>query len=164
MEGDIAGAAVFPSGRDEPRPRRVHRGDWWELDGVRFEVLWPPEGSGEPGDNNGSIVLRVTYGQTTALLTADIETRAQEELLRMGDAHADVLKVPHHGSKSSSPAFLAAVGARLAVISAGADNRFGHPSAEALEALSASTIARTDRDGRVRIESDGRRLTLHTQR
>lgn len=164
MEGDIAGAAVFPSGRDEPRPRRVHRGDWWELDGVRFEVLWPPEGPGEPGDNNGSIVLRVTYGQTTALLTADIETRAQEELLRMGDAHADVLKVPHHGSKSSSPAFLAAVGARLAVISAGADNRFGHPSAEALEALSASTIARTDRDGRVRIESDGRRLTLHTQR
>jgi len=164
MEPDVGAANSFAAFTGEPTPRRVHRGDWWEFDGVRFDVLWPPEGFAAPGDNDGSIVLRVTYGQTSALLTADIEERAQEELLRAGDAHADVLKVPHHGSKSSSPAFLSAVGARLAVISVGAENRFGHPSAEALDALAGSTIARTDRDGRVRIESDGRRLTLRTGR
>ncbi|MCC6388509.1 MAG: ComEC/Rec2 family competence protein [Dehalococcoidia bacterium] len=164
MEGDVAGAVTFATEAGEREPWRVHRGDRWELDGVRFEVLWPPAGFAAPGDNDGSIVLRVTYGQTSALLTADIEARAQDELLRAGDVHADVLKVPHHGSKSSSPAFLAAAGARIAVISVGAENRYGHPAGEVLDALAASTIARTDRDGRVRIESDGRRLRLRTGR
>jgi competence protein ComEC len=75
-----------------------------------------------------------------------------------------VLKVPHHGSKSSDPAFLRAVGAKLAVISVGAGNQFGHPSAEALAALSGVTTVRTDQDGRVTVKSDGHSISVHAER
>ena len=118
-------------------------------DGVTIEVLHPPETlmSGTNSDlNNASIVLKVIYGDVSFLLTGDIFVKAELEMLSRGvDVRSTVLKVPHHGSRtSSSQEFVEQVGPSVAVISVGADNRFGHPHAETLEVL-----------GRVRARSAG---------
>lgn len=122
-----------------------------EIDGLRFENLHPP--AGWAGDHNErSCVLRIRSPHGSLLLTGDIGRRAEGRLLADARASlaADVLVVPHHGSKTSStPAFLAAVGARHAVFTAGYLNRFGHPAAEVIarhEAIG-SIVHRTDRDG-----------------
>jgi competence protein ComEC len=100
-------------------------GDAWRWDGVAFEFLHPDDGV--YGDNEGSCVLRVRTRGAVALLTGDI-TAAVEGLLPPDGLAADVVTMPHHGSRtSSSEAFVAAVGARWAVASAGHANRWGFP-------------------------------------
>jgi competence protein ComEC len=141
-------------------------GEQLTVDGVDIEVLWPPPGGVADDLNNTSLVLRVGYRGTVLLLTGDIEAEAQLELLAGGTAlDADVLKVPHHGSASSEPQFFQAISPGLAIISVGADNRFGHPRPETVEALAPATVLRTDEDGRVtvRIDADGR-LSYRTER
>jgi competence protein ComEC len=111
---------------------RCEAGQGWSWDGVRFDVLHP-----QPSDyasatkpNALSCVLRVSNGAHTALLVADIEQPQEARLLADAQVlHADLLLVPHHGSKtSSSPAFLDAVQPRFALVQAGYRNRFGHPA------------------------------------
>jgi competence protein ComEC len=80
------------------------------------------------------------------------------------DVRASVLKVPHHGSKTSDPAFFRAVGAEVAVISVGANNRYGHPAAETLNALADEHVLRTDQHGRVTVRSDGEHIWTATER
>jgi competence protein ComEC len=136
----------------------------FELDGVRFDVLWPPAGYGTEELNDSSLVLLVSYGDVSVLLTGDIEAGAQRELLAGGGIEVDVLKVPHHGSKTSDAGFLRSLGAGLAVISAGEGNRFGHPHEETLRALEGMTVLRTDVDGRVVVRSDGEGVRVWTER
>ncbi len=120
---------------------RCEAGQQWDWDGVRFEVLHPVAADyGLPSakPNALSCVLRIGNGRSTALLAGDIE-RAQEAALvgrsAEGALRADVLLVPHHGSKtSSSPLLLDAVRARLALVQAGYRNRFGHPATPVREA------------------------------
>jgi competence protein ComEC len=127
---------------------------------LTLEVLGPP--SGRPYDwtrselNNASVVLRASVaGAGSVLLAGDAEREAQADLLaeRRAWLRADVLLVPHHGSRTSDPEFLAATGAHTAVISVGRGNRHGHPHPEILDALERAgmRIHRTDRDGTVRI-------------
>ena len=104
--------------------------------------------------NNNSVVLRVEFGRTAMLLTGDAQSEAEARLLSHGgaDLHADILKVGHHGSAySSTPEFLAAVRPKIAIISCGRHNVFGHPSPSTIAALAAvgATIYRTDNDGGV---------------
>ncbi|HEY4668251.1 MAG TPA: ComEC/Rec2 family competence protein, partial [Tepidiformaceae bacterium] len=136
----------------------------FELDGVTFDVLWPPEGYESEQTNNHSLVLRITYGETVILLTGDIEASAQRQLLRTADVRADILQVPHHGSKNSAVEFLSAVEAEVAVISVGEGNRYGHPAPEILDALGDTVTLRTDLDGRVSITSDGTRVRIRAER
>jgi competence protein ComEC len=131
---------------------------------LRLEVLGPPPG--RPYEwtrselNNTSIVLRASVaGSGSVLLAGDVEREAQADLLA---AHrerlrVDVLVVPHHGSRTSDPAFLVATGAHTALISAGRGNRHGHPHPEIVEALESAgmRIHRTDREGTVRIAVSG---------
>ncbi len=94
--------------------------------------------------------MRVAVGPTTVLLTGDIEPEAQRDLLGRGaDIRATVLKVPHHGSDHQEPAFLDAVGASVVLTSVGADNTYGHPSADILGRLldTGARSFRTDLDG-----------------
>ncbi len=133
-------------------------GEKWSWDGVEFEMLHPDIQSAAVNakTNHLSCVLRVNAGGKRMLLTSDIEAPDEAALLRRypGQLQADVLLVPHHGSKTSStPAFLRAVGASEAVIPVGYRNHFGHPKAEVLERYEAmgSRLWRTDRDGAVRI-------------
>jgi competence protein ComEC len=104
------------------------------------------------------MVLRVDFGKSSVLLTADIEADAEERLVRRGaDLHCTVLKVAHHGSPTStSPDFLAAAGPKFAMISCGRYNKFGHPGAGVLSRLDAARIGyfRTDVNGAVEIDCD----------
>ena len=118
--------------------------------------------------NNDSLVLRVRYGRHAFLLSGDVERQVEWRMLEANElAHTDVLKVAHHGSKTSSTAeFLDAVSPAYAVISAGFENSYGHPNRDVLDRLEQhrAAIFRTDQDGLVTIRSDGRRLTVETNR
>jgi competence protein ComEC len=140
-------------------------GERW-IGGVRLEVLAPcPAYSPDVGPNDNSIVVRLTYRERAILLVGDAERSEEQALLATlrDRLRADVLKVGHHGSRtSSSPEFLGAVRPTEAVVSVGRRNRFGHPSPEAVSALAAAgaRIWRTDRDGAVVVSTDGRSLTV----
>lgn len=136
--------------------------------GATIEVLAPAEGyvPSSPG-NNDSLVLRVTYGERSLLLTGDLERAEESRLLEQGRRlKADVLKVGHHGSKTSTTqAFLDAVAPSIAVISAGYENSFGHPHPDVLARLNErhTTILRTDRFGLATVRTDGQRLTYNIE-
>ena len=137
---------------------RCERGQRWVWDGVSFEVLHPAAEAYqvESKTNHRSCVLMVEAGGHRMLLTSDIEAEDEAELLASypGKLAADVLLVPHHGSRTSStPAFIRAVGAGDVVIPVGYRNRFGHPKAEVLERYeqAGQRIWRTDRDGAIRL-------------
>ncbi len=145
------------------------RGNAFSWDGVETQFLWPeisPEEAEFAPKNNDSLVLRLKYGERTFMLPGDAEKQAESAVLdENGETalHVDVLKVGHHGSKNSTmPRFLAAVNPRVAVISAGEDNPYGHPNAELLERLTAAgvRVLRTDRDGAVHVLTDGERLEI----
>jgi competence protein ComEC len=134
-----------------------------------FEVLSPPAGyitSNRDDLNNSSVVLRLTYGSVSFLLTGDLAFEGEDALLAAtGDLRATVLKVGHHGSATSSGAeFITAVRPSVAVISAGQDNLFGHPSPATLLRLAGIPVYRTDANGSVRFETDGRRLFVRAAR
>jgi len=147
----------------ERRGVKVHRateGQRLNLgDGVRAEVLNPPDprlrdtGS---DDNDNSIVLRLTYGELSALFTGDIDRVGTARIGRLGeDVGSTVLKVPHHGAAGSAdPRFMAAVRPQLAIISVGENNRFGHPSEEMLRELRrvGAKVMRTDEEGAITVK------------
>jgi competence protein ComEC len=139
-------------------------------DGVVLEVLNPPPGatSEKAGDNDLSVVVRLVAGRASFLLTGDAEARAESWMLASGrPLKSTVLKVSHHGSGGASTTpFLAAVRPQLAVISVGAENRFGHPASEALERLAAIgvQVLRTDEQGTIELLTDGEQLWVETER
>jgi competence protein ComEC len=135
-------------------------GQSWDWDGVRFSVLYPHAADYQTKTkkaNNMSCVLRVARiadAGSSVLLAADIEAGDEKSLIAGSPSllRNDVLVVPHHGGRgSSTPEFIAAVGAREAVFSAGYRNAFNHPRPEVLERYAASRQWRTDHDGAVSI-------------
>ncbi|HLK05409.1 MAG TPA: DNA internalization-related competence protein ComEC/Rec2 [Candidatus Acidoferrum sp.] len=145
------------------------RGERFDWDGAVGEVLWPEQNSGETAasaKNNDSIVMRLHFHDHAFLLPGDAERQAESAILSETTAetlHADVLKVGHHGSKNSTTAeFLAAVHPQLAIISAGAENPYGHPSAELLQRLNDANIhiLRTDQSGTIHVLTDGKTMEV----
>ncbi|NLC68903.1 MAG: DNA internalization-related competence protein ComEC/Rec2 [Clostridiaceae bacterium] len=133
---------------------------------VRIEILNPPAGAknGELSLNNSSIVLILKYRDVEILFTGDIEGEIEARLARsiLHDTRADVLKVPHHGSDTSStPVFLEKVHPKVAVVSVG-NNNYGHPSAEVMDRLAGTgtKIFRTDLNGAVILGSNGKRIRI----
>ncbi|MFL6090481.1 MAG: ComEC/Rec2 family competence protein [Aeromicrobium sp.] len=168
LAGAVRGRAVGrvlhgPSGGPGAR---TALGDRFRVGSVQADVIWPPWDAPKPNAsdgtemNNSSVVMRVRSRGVWLLLTGDVETEAQEALMASGEAlTADVLKFPHHGSGRQLPAFIQAAGARVATISVGKDNDYGHPAPSALRLLHASGIRwwRTDHDGDIAIVArDGR--------
>jgi competence protein ComEC len=142
-------------------------------DDVEIDVLWPlatPLTGTDSDIDNNSLVLRLSWGKISFLLAADIMKEAERELIRgRADLASTVLKVAHHGSDTSStPEFLVVASPRVAVISAGAGNRFGHPSAEVLnrleQKLGGGNIYRTDEDGTIEFTTDGVRLWVRVEK
>ena len=135
-----------------------------------IEVLSPggDPAAGRGDENDRSLVLRLTYGKTVFLLPGDIGAGVETRLARSGrNLRADVLKVPHHGSRtSSSGEFLAAVSPRLAVITAGRNNRYGLPHPDVLGRLgkTGTRLLRTDFQGAVEISSNGETISVRTAR
>ena len=165
----LYGGPAYQRALDVVRERHMHyrvarRGESFDLGVTTHVKILDPELpliTGSSSDiNNNSVVLRVEFGRTAILLTGDAQSEAEARLLSHGaaDLRADILKVGHHGSAySSTPAFLAAVHPRIAIISCGLHNVFGHPSPKTLEALQAvgATIYRTDIDGGISLVTDG---------
>jgi competence protein ComEC len=137
------------------------------LSGATIEVLSPPaDYSAANAGNNDSLAFRIVYGSRSFLLTGDMERPMEARLLADGRAiKASVLKVGHHGSKTStSQNFLDAVSPEVAIISDGFENSFGHPHRDVLARLKAHgmPVLRTDLDGLVTVRTDGRRLWFDT--
>jgi len=133
---------------------------------VRLHVVWPrriiTDGS---APNNASIVIDATIDGIRVLLAGDVEPEAQRAILGAEPGlRADVLKVPHHGSAHQEPELLTELGARVALVSAGAGNTYGHPAAETLGMLDESGIRvlRTDLDGSIAVVRTGNGIGVVT--
>ncbi|MTV47387.1 MBL fold metallo-hydrolase [Heliobacillus mobilis] len=137
------------------------------LNGMEAKMLAPNSDSYEDL-NDYSAVLKLTYGSTSFLLMGDAEALSESEILKKGyDVRADVLKLGHHGSSSStSDAFLKAVSPKYAIISCGKDNSYGHPHRETMAKLTKAKIGvyRTDQQGTVVARSDGKTINMTTSR
>ena len=136
------------------------------LPGHRVVVLWPAD-AGTPSEdpNQNAVVLVASYGETDVFLSADAESDVTS---RLPLGAVEIMKVAHHGSEDPGLADeLRTLRPRVAVISCGRNNDYGHPRPETLAALTGAPglrVYRTDQDGRVVIESDGRNLTVRSDR
>jgi competence protein ComEC len=144
----------------------VRAGRLLRIGGLRLDVLWP-DGPAPPGDdpNNHAVVLVASYGQIDALLTADAEGNVT---VPIRPPPVEILKVAHHGSADAGlPALLDLIDPEIAVVSVGRDNDYGHPTRSTMGALtgvSGLDVYRTDLDGRVTIETDGKRISVTQER
>ncbi len=136
---------------------------------VRLAILHPAEsldGANKEKVNNDSVVLILKYGETEVLLTGDIEKQTERSVVLNGmSVDTDILKVAHHGSKTSTiEEFLTAVSPEVAIIQVG-KNRYGHPTSEVLNRLENFGIKyyRTDLDGTVKVTSDGKLYSITTK-
>jgi competence protein ComEC len=155
-------AALTTARKRHVRVVVARAGEAFRLGRLRLRVLWP-DGPGLPGDdpNNHAVVILASYGRSDALFTADAESDVTG---RLHLPPVEILKVAHHGSADPGlDELLGQIHPRLAVISVGAHNDYGHPSPSTLAALAAVpglSLYRTDRDGRVVVESDGDRILV----
>jgi beta-lactamase superfamily II metal-dependent hydrolase len=136
---------------------------------VKIEVLAPDDAAVQEGDNNNaSIVIKLTYGGTSFLLTGDAEFPENKAILAHGfDVRSNVLKLGHHGSRTSTNEdWLKRVQPQLGIISAGKDNSFGHPHPEVIKALEAVNIPyiRTDEHGTITVTSDGATIRVTSEK
>ncbi|HEV7645215.1 MAG TPA: ComEC/Rec2 family competence protein [Pyrinomonadaceae bacterium] len=138
------------------------RGDVFRFGEVTVEILSPSAKTVQLSENNNSLVLRITFGERSFLFTGDIEKEAEEVLLEdLAKLKCDLIKVPHHGSRSSSSEkFVEASGAKTAVISVGRDSLFGHPHPEITRrwAGSGAIVMTTGANGTITVITDGHNI------
>jgi competence protein ComEC len=152
--------------------RILQRGDTVEATQYKITVLHPYKEfytlseDRYSEENSSSLVLKVAGKKKSFLLAGDIEEEAEEDIAHLTKwLSSDVIKVPHHGSKTSAAdAFMVAVSPSIALISAGRGNSFGHPSQEVLQKLAGKRILRTDQDGAVKIVEKEEGLLVKTCR
>ena len=136
----------------------------FSLGALQNTVIAPNEEYGDP--NEMSIVFKSVYGETSVMMTGDAEVESEGDIVKKWkaeDLKSTILKVGHHGSSTSTTdAFLAAVDPKIAVISCGEDNKYGHPHVETVEKLTAKgvEIHRTDKEGTIVYKTDGKSFTL----
>lgn len=132
-------------------------GEAFQIGSARLEIVHPKEVSGD--FNNGSIGVRILYGNVVFLFTGDAESDAEAEMISRGhQLQAHILHLGHHGSRTSStPPFLEAVEPEVAIYSAGADNSYGHPHQDVLQRVGewGAAIYGTDVNGTIRVTTDG---------
>ena len=144
----------------------ARRGQTVDLGGGAYlKILFPDRDVSMETPNDGSIVAKLVYGSTMVMLTGDATQKVENHLLvtNPGELKSDVLKVGHHGSRTSTgSAFAAAVAPTYAVISCGLSNRYGHPHQETLDTLGTFNVKifRTDRDGTIIMHSDGAKIQM----
>lgn len=134
-----------------------------QVGAVTMQAVWPAPGYVADDPNDASVVLVAEVGGVRLLLTGDVEPPAQARLARLlPGLRVDVLKVPHHGSRYQDEDWLLSLGARVALVSVGEDNDYGHPAAETLDPLTAAGTAvfRTDQEGDVAVVVEGDRLSV----
>lgn len=171
--GATAASAAWTAVEAKARLQKVsiiamRSGRSFDFGGTHVEIVSPPPDytPGESPTNNDSLGMRISYGQRSILLTGDMEKPMEMQALAAGEAlRADILKVGHHGSNTSSiEPFLDAVSPTFALISDGFENSFRHPHAKVLERLAThhATILRTDLQGLTTIRTDGHKVSVET--
>lgn len=159
---ELSGTSVS-SGISLPYSRLKAEDNFWKS-GVEHVVVHPPDQAPWSNPNDRSLVILLRFKKFQVLTTGDISSRVETHLnTRLPTI--DVLKVPHHGSRTgTSSSFLATTQPTVAVVSCGTDNPFGHPAPEVLERLTNSGVRVfvTGRDGAVRVETDGHRFQVST--
>jgi competence protein ComEC len=146
----------------------LQAGDTTEIDGVRVIVRHPPPPDWERQDvrNDDSLVIELVWGDASIVLAGDISREVESAIAgSFGSARLRVMTAPHHGSlTSSSPSFIDALAPRVVVASAGRGNTFGHPAPDVLARYerAGAQVFRTDRDGAITVETDGRSLVVRT--
>ncbi len=161
---------LFPDAIHAPEQRVFERGDVIEGEGYRISILHPyPEfytvrENEYVAANNDSLVLRIADRKSSYLFAGDVEEEAEEDMRHLGEWLAsDVLKVPHHGGRTSAyQLFIDAVNPDISIISSERDNRFGHPHQETLAILSGKKVLRTDTDGAIKIKKMDRGYDIKT--
>jgi competence protein ComEC len=164
------GKLILPETFASIKHRAFNRGDVIEGMGYSIYIFHPyPEfysmdGNEYVGANNDSLMLKLQGCNASFLFTGDVEEEAEEDVLYLGKwLESDVIKVPHHGGRTSSyEPFFEAVSPDVAVISVGRDNTFGHPHKETLDVLHGVKIFRTDTDGAIKIGESGKELEIKT--
>jgi competence protein ComEC len=159
-------AALAVARRERISVVTVQAGRAFRLGALRLRMLWPPQPVPRGDDpNNWATVIHARYGEVDALLTADAESNVT---LPIRPPQAEVLKVAHHGSSDVGlEQLLRAVRPRVALVSVGAGNDYGHPAPSTVAALGARAdldVYRTDLDGAITVESDGRRIEVRSDR
>ena len=166
-----SGRISYPEGIALPQVHRVlERGDVIDRERYSIQVFHPYEGfaaiesDAYEEDNNASLVLRISGKQHAFLFAGDVEEEAEDDLAHLGKwLRSDVVKIPHHGGRTSvHEGLLSSISPSLAVISAGRNNAFGHPSQEMLQNLSGIKIFRTDQHGAVKITETEEGLAVKT--
>lgn len=146
--------------------REAKVGDIYELGTARLQILGPIEETDEKNDM--SVITRLTFGDRAFLFTGDAESGVEKQLVNSGySLSADVLKLGHHGSKtSSSSLFLKAVSPQCVIATCGAENDYGHPHREVLQRLESMgiTLYRADVSGNIVITSDGETFKVSTEK
>lgn len=147
---------------------RVGAGDVLRFGGISAEVLWPPANADAtaPYRNNDGLVLRLRYGEQTFLFMADVEKETEATLVNLNiDLHADIVKVAHHGSRTSSiQPLVTATHPSIAIISVGRTSIFGHPHKEVVDRWRAggAQVMTTGEKGTISVVTDGRTLAITT--
>jgi competence protein ComEC len=171
--GKASDGGLMTRVRDHADRRRVERvqvaaGQTAQLGPATFVDVLNPSPDTPTADNDRSVVLRVRHGRFSAVLMGDAGEAVEQRMIADGSAlPTDVLKVSHHGSRTgTSDAFLAALAPRVAVVSCGRNNRYGHPHPEVIQRLDrhGAEVYRTDRDGGIVIETDGQTFRVGTAR
>jgi competence protein ComEC len=173
--GAMSDNPLWDALRDKARRQGVRivsmqGGRQFAFGGAQVQVLAPSPDyiAPEKPRNNDSLVMRISFGRHSFLLTGDMEKQVEAQLEADGRiSRVDVLKVAHHGSKTSSTAdFLDLARPSFAIISDGYGNTYGHPHPDVVARLAGrgAAVYRTDRDGLISIRSDGRRLYVDTNR
>lgn len=141
------------------RTMRIELGD-----GVTLTILFPDQDVEGMETNEASIIARLTYGDTEVMLTGDAPKETEKQVLAYGEnIQSDILKIGHHGSKTSTDGeFVKAVNPEFVVISSGRGNKYGHPNEEVLETLASfpAEVLRTDQMGTIVFKSDGKKFVL----
>ena len=164
VEPGAAGLELAATQRGVPT-QRVSAGRSLRLGSATVRVLWPPARLPAATETNDtSVVLHVSDGHGSALLTGDAEEQAQLRLLARPEVlSADVLKVPHHGGDTNAEGFIAAVDAAAALIGVGEENPYGHPSTAVLRELARTRVHRTDHHGTVSLQHPGQHHPAHDE-
>jgi competence protein ComEC len=142
----------------------IQAGDVIRFGEVEVSSLWPPA-EGDDSDNNDSVVLRIKLGERSILLTGDIEKPAERSLIASTQLKTDVVKVPHHGSKTSSTDdFVQSTKPTYAIISVGRNSTFGHPHKDVVDRWQANgaTVLTTGTFGTITVTTNGHDLSLKT--
>lgn len=142
----------------------IQSGEVLNFGSVTLTVMWPgTTSSGHVSQNNDSVVLKLSYGDRSMLLTGDIEKETEAQLVLSGELKVDVVKVPHHGSRTSSTeGFVTATKPQLAIISVGQNSMFNHPHAEVVERWkkSGAEVLTTGVSGTITVTTDGRTIKV----